>query len=119
MSDLSKYREQLAEVLIEEGAGPGNSIHSWRCAYPDRYGPCSCVEEATDALLASPVLAQMLAEAKAEALREAADAWTRGGWSDVMLPKPAPPAVPVIAYSNRVGDWLRDCAEASDQEGEQ
>jgi hypothetical protein len=46
-----------------------------------------------------------------KALREAADAWTQGGWSDVMLPKPTPPAVPVIAYSNRVGDWLRARAE--------
>lgn len=52
-------------------------------------------------------------EATAEArgaqavLNEAADAWTQGAWSDVMLPKPTPPAVPVIAYSNRVGDWLR------------
>ena len=58
----------------------------------------------------APLLAGWLAEARAEALREAADAWTQGQWSEVMLPKPAPPAVPVIAYANRVGDWLRDRA---------
>jgi hypothetical protein len=55
-------------------------------------------------------LAAREAAARAEALREAADAWTQGAWSDVMLPKPTPPAVPVIAYSNRMGDWLRDRA---------
>ena len=31
--------------MISEGGGPGNSIHSWRCEYPDRYGPCDCVAE--------------------------------------------------------------------------
>lgn len=60
---------------------------------------------------AGGVLAQYVREAKAEALRETANAWTQGGWSDVMLPKPTPPAVPVIAYSNRVGDWLRERAD--------
>lgn len=51
------------------------------------------------------------AEARAErVLRETADAWTQGAWSDVLLPKPTPPAVPVIAYANRVGDWLRERA---------
>lgn len=55
----------------------------------------------------SKALAGLLDEVRAEALREAADAWTQGQWSDVLLPKPTPPAVPVIAYANRVGDWLR------------
>ena len=54
------------------------------------------------------------AEVAAKALRDAADAWTQGQWSDVMLPKPTPPAIPVIAYSNRVGDWLRDRANAAE-----
>ena len=57
------------------------------------------------------VLAEHDARIKAEALREAANGWTQGEWSNVMLPQPAPPAVPVIAYSNRVGDWLRDRAD--------
>jgi hypothetical protein len=51
------------------------------------------------------------AEVAERALREAADAWTQGQWSDVMLPKPTPPAVPVIAYANRIGDWLRARAD--------
>ena len=63
------------------------------------------------ALLASDALAGLLREARAEALRDAANTWTRGAWSDVMLPKPTPPAVPVIDYSNRVGEWLRDRAD--------
>jgi hypothetical protein len=47
-----------------------------------------------------------------DALRAAADDWQVGGWANVLLPKPTPPAVPVIAYSNRVLDWLRDRAAA-------
>lgn len=43
----------------------------------------------------------------ARGLLEAADAWQVGEWSNVLLPKPTPPAVPVIAYSNRILDWLR------------
>lgn len=53
---------------------------------------------------------------RAETLREAADAWTQGAWADVMLPKPDPSAVPVIAYSNRVGDWLRNRAASIEEE---
>lgn len=34
----------ITRVLYNEGAGPGTSIHSWRCEHPDRYGPCRCVE---------------------------------------------------------------------------
>lgn len=62
---------------------------------------------------AGGVLAAHDAEVAARALREAADAWTQGQWSDVMLPKPTSPAVPVIAYANRVGDWLRARAGAA------
>jgi hypothetical protein len=58
-------------------------------------------------VLASDLLAGVVATARAEALREAADTWQTGDWSNVLLPKPTPPAVPVIAYSNRVLDWLR------------
>lgn len=65
--------EALAKVLIEEGAGVGSSIHGWRCEYPDRYGPCACVDETAAAILASPAMRDLLAEAKADALREAAD----------------------------------------------
>lgn len=41
----------VAQALIEEGAGNGGTIHSWRCQYPDMYGPCSCVEQAAEAIL--------------------------------------------------------------------
>lgn len=59
------------------------------------------------------VLLPVVTQAQAEALRAAADRWTQGAWADVMLPKPAPPAVPVIAYANRMGDWLRARADES------
>lgn len=37
--------ELIKDTLIEYGAGPQTSIHSWRCAHPDRYGDCDCVDE--------------------------------------------------------------------------
>lgn len=74
--------EALAKVLIEEGAGVGSSIHGWRCEYPDRYGPCDCVDETARAILDSPALAALLdrerREAKVEALRIEADLIGRG-----------------------------------------
>lgn len=73
-------------------------------------------------ILASPWLADLIAKERADAARaalnEAANKWTQGAWSDVMLPKPTPPAVPVIAYSNRVGDWLRSQAARIARGGE-
>lgn len=51
-------RKAGAKALLDEGGGPGNSYHSWRCEHPDRYGPCSCVEEVVDLILtaAAPFL---------------------------------------------------------------
>lgn len=56
---------------------------------------------------------RLFRERVAEALRKTADRWTQGEWSNVMLPNPMSPAVSVIAYANRVGDRLREQAEAS------
>jgi hypothetical protein len=64
-------------ALIDEGAGPGKSLHSWRCEYPDRYGPCDCVEGAAREVAAAVVAALDLPgrdrETAAKALDEAAD----------------------------------------------
>lgn len=65
-------RDAIVKVLLEEGAGPGNSIHSWRCEYPDQYGPCDCVEQTADAVLA---LLPLLHPADERAAR--AEAWDR------------------------------------------
>jgi hypothetical protein len=43
--------EAASKALIDEGGAPGNSIHSWRCEYPDRYGECDCVEVTARAAL--------------------------------------------------------------------
>lgn len=39
--------EAVMRVLTEWGAAePGaDGIHSWRCSYPERFGPCSCADE--------------------------------------------------------------------------
>lgn len=35
------FRKVLSEWGIEGNMG---ELHSWRCAYPDRYGSCDCVD---------------------------------------------------------------------------
>jgi hypothetical protein len=44
-------RDQLVQTLVEQGAGQGDSIHSWRCSHPDRYGKCECTEQLADAII--------------------------------------------------------------------
>jgi hypothetical protein len=61
----------VAKTLLDEGCQPGSSIHSWRCEHPDRYGECTCVSEVAEEVAAA--LGPVLAEVRAEALREAAD----------------------------------------------
>jgi hypothetical protein len=34
--------EAVAAILREQGV---DSLHGWRCGYPDRYGPCDCLAE--------------------------------------------------------------------------
>lgn len=46
-------RTAVTLALLAEGAGPGSSLHSWRCEYPDRYGPCDCVGETASEVLAA------------------------------------------------------------------
>jgi hypothetical protein len=36
--------EAIVKIIEDEGGGPGSSLHSWRCSYPDRYGQCDCIE---------------------------------------------------------------------------
>jgi hypothetical protein len=72
-------REQVAEkvnkTLLEEGAGPDSELHSWRCEYPDRYGPCDCVGEAArevaDALM--PLFEQAVEQAFEQAFEQAVE----------------------------------------------
>lgn len=47
----------IAGVINREGAEPGNSIHGWRCSYPDRYGLCDCVD-----LVAKEIIAALRGE---------------------------------------------------------
>jgi hypothetical protein len=41
-------RDELVALLLGEGV---DDLHSWRCAYPDRYGACSCVADLAGAIL--------------------------------------------------------------------
>jgi hypothetical protein len=73
--------EIIAEVLRAEG-----DIHSWRCEYPELYGPCTCIEETAmiivEALIESGTCVQVVP------MRELAVDGDLGVWSD----EPAAPA---------------------------
>ena len=62
--------EAGAKALADEGGLPGSSIHSWRCEYPDRYGPCDCVPQTVVEILAAvvPLIREQIA-ADIEAVR--------------------------------------------------
>lgn len=72
MTDVQRWRAAVAKALTDEGAGPGNSIHGWRCEHPDRYGPCDCVAE-----VAEVVVATVLPLVAAEHDRTVRDALTK------------------------------------------
>ena len=48
-------KRRLATVLRGLGldAVENQGLHGWRCAYPDRYGPCDCFDEMVEALTAA------------------------------------------------------------------
>ena len=85
----SKWREAVAEALYRS-----------REPLPPTDDDRTLEEFYADALLASPVLAQMKREWQAEALREAAEAMHGNLGSGLVI------------------QWLRDRAEASGREGE-
>ena len=38
--------ERIERVLRENDVGEvGGYLHSWRCSYPEQYGPCACLAE--------------------------------------------------------------------------
>jgi hypothetical protein len=124
-------RAKELDTSVPAPAADGGEVAGVLAAHSPRTQPpmglvvgCSCgwrigrtMYEGYDTHVAdvlAPLLADLRRTERAEGAREAllaaADAWTQGAWSNVMLPEPPPPAVPVIAYSNRMGDWLRSRA---------
>lgn len=90
------------------------AMHEVGCCPMDvEYGGCdgpdapdlSYAASAVDAL--APLIVAYGDRRAAEALRSAADDWQFGGWAVVLTSKPFPPAVPLIAYAQRITDWLR------------
>lgn len=43
----AQLKAGLNLTLVENGIEreAPDDLHSWRCEYPDRYGPCTCVED--------------------------------------------------------------------------
>jgi hypothetical protein len=89
MSGLSERDvERLAEALRGAGLSDnpaefGSDIHSWRCRYPDIYGPCGCFAEVVNDL--APVVAAIRAETWDEGLHDALYARDNG---DPVPPNP-------------------------------
>ena len=114
--DLAAWRDEVAGVLCVADdcincEGTGQEVAAWTSeGHVAEFRTCSRGARMAQALM--PLIERREAEARAGALADAAKAWQQGQWSDVLLPKPTPPAVPVIAYANRVGDWLRDRADS-------
>ena len=105
-------REALSNALTENGISEGvDGLHGWRCAHPDRYGPCTCVAELLDDLAAAlaPLIEARVREARAEALTDASDAWTQGAWAST--PRHKDRVADRMAASQYAGDWLRERAE--------
>jgi hypothetical protein len=51
---MSELAATLRQVLADNGiSGNHDGLHSWRCAYPDRYGECSCEAELIGDLVAA------------------------------------------------------------------
>lgn len=60
-----------------------------------------------EALRPVPAAGRSEAEIKAEALREAAEAWTQGAWATDMPPKGADRPALILGMAQSAGDWLR------------
>lgn len=45
-------RRRIEQALRENGITPqgDDGIHSWRCRYPDQYGPCECFDSLVEDL---------------------------------------------------------------------
>lgn len=72
---MAGLREVLAEAmraagLTDDPESFDSDIHSWRCRYPDVYGPCSCFQEAVSDVEAA-ILAQLADVLGSEEVREA------------------------------------------------
>lgn len=59
-----------ANGLTDEPGTYDGSMHSWRCSYPDVYGPCDCFAELVNDL--ASILAQRIRDERGDALAEAA-----------------------------------------------
>jgi hypothetical protein len=88
--------EVITTAISDEGGRQGSSIHSWRCDYPDRYGPCDCVA--------------FVANVAIEAL-------TAAGYSIVNLPSRDQLATLLLGFLNpplHDGSWTYNPTAAAD-----
>ena len=74
----------VAKVINDEGGAPGNSLHSWRCEYPDRYGACGCVDQTAQMILDAILAAyNVTVKGAAEKARAAERAAIDAAWGEI------------------------------------
>lgn len=75
----------------------------------DKWGKYKAIWRAHLAAALAPLIEARVREARAEALTDAADAWTQGAWAST--PRHKDRVADRMAASQYAGDWLRERAE--------
>ena len=116
----------MPDALIEKAA-KAIALHEYRVEIPSWIPTCICGWRADraydtaayDAHVARAVLETVADDIRAEALRDAADAWQQGGWGNAI---PSPEAqgrvALVVNMSRRTIEWLRARADRIGAGGE-
>lgn len=100
MADFTWPEVALTEVHDEISGWPiGSGYDAPRIGWDDAE---DIAPEVLDAL--APIVADMLAQARAEGAAEVADAWQHGGWADVLMGATVQER---MRNAQRVTDWLR------------
>lgn len=105
---MSKY---VTDEMVEKGAAEARAwgVKSSHGDWSDEETQRNCARDILE--VAAPLIA-------AEALREAADGYQIGGWSDDIPIGPSRPAL-ILGMSQRAVKWLRDRANKIEQAGKE
>ena len=105
--------DDLTRAIVEAlgCAATLNDDGDYRCAehgdWIDEFERCP--EGTRIAAALAPVIEARVREARADALTDAADAWTQGAWAST--PRHKDRVADRMAASQYAGDWLRERAE--------
>ena len=108
MSDLTRAIAEALWQIDDLCPHPPDEHAEGTCDVCDMaFAAESVVQELGDAL--APLIEARVREARADALAEAADAWTQGAWAST--PRHKDRVADRMAASQYAGDWMRERAE--------